>query len=107
VADDPARLSDLMESCYRDNWSKIRAQLTARVDGHLVDDHAKQAFHEALRTRSGYYFLICRGVFPEIERVARIELCHGMAFQNIMRGSSNSKNATRCRKLLPNCCRQK
>jgi hypothetical protein len=94
-AGDAARLSDLMERYYRDNWPEIRGMLIARVEGYAVDDEAKQAFREALTAHGhGHYRLVCRGLFPEVERIARIELCDG-ALQNVTHAAEKPKQATR------------
>jgi hypothetical protein len=73
--DDPEGLSDSLEKYYRENWSLVRDKLVARVQSYLIDDEAKAAFRETLEAHGhSLYRLVCRSVFPEIERVARAEL---------------------------------
>lgn len=80
---DPALLSDLIERFYSDNWTAIRAELETRLDSYLIDEEAKAAFREALSAHeAGLYRAVCRHLFPEVERVSRIEIHEG-SFERI------------------------
>ena len=75
---DPTRLSELLVQYYVDNWHDVRDTMTANVNGYQVDKEAKEAFREALVAHeNSLYRSVVRHLFPEIERVARIELYKG------------------------------
>ena len=70
-ADDPVQLSTSIEKYYQENWPRIEAALSARVDDYAIDDEAKSAFREALALHGAKHFRsVVRLLFPEIERVA-------------------------------------
>jgi hypothetical protein len=72
---DAERLSDLLEQHYRENWPEVRNRFIARIDSYELDGEVKEIFSEALIAHeAGLYRLVCRGLFPEIERIARLEL---------------------------------
>ncbi len=77
-ADDPARLADSIRRYYRENWVDVRETLIRHIDSYKVDTEAKDAFREALIVHEhGCYRVVPRYLFPEIERVARVELYKG------------------------------
>ena len=75
VLDDPAQVSSVLERHYSDNWRAVRREFTNRLRFYDVDDEAKSLFREALSThRRGHYRSCIRALFPEIERLVRLEL---------------------------------
>lgn len=73
-----AGLSDLLDDYYRRNWPQVSAEFRARLAALDVDGEAKATFCEALDAHgAGFYRATVRLLFPEIERVARIELLEG------------------------------
>jgi len=86
-AGNTVRLSESIESYYKENWSQIRADLIARIETYKINEEAKSTFREALMAHEqGFYRAVCRLVLPEIERVARIEL-HNGALGNVTAAS--------------------
>ncbi len=60
---------------YKDNWQNIRLEIEARLLNYKIDEEAKATFREALDAHeAGLYRCVCRLLFPEIERVFRVEL---------------------------------
>ena len=75
---EPAEISAIMERHYRDNWAEICNVFLDDLEGYDIDDEAKATFKEALEVhRNGHYRASCRVLFPEIERVSRIEIHEG------------------------------
>lgn len=71
-------ISPLIERHYSEEWPTARAVFERQLETYTVDDEAKAAFREALNAHeAGLYRASTRTVFPEIERVARIELHAG------------------------------
>lgn len=76
--DDPSAVHDLLGSHYRENWDAVKAQFLTKLATYDVDGEAKETFTEALELHElGHYRAVVRLLFPEIERVARIELYEG------------------------------
>jgi hypothetical protein len=74
---DDAEISDHIEAHYRQNWHSIRKDFTISIESYAIDHEAKDTFLEALDAHeAGLFRLVPRGIFPEIERVVRIEI-HG------------------------------
>lgn len=72
-----ADLHEEIRRHYEDNWEEIKCGMQNRVKKLLIDDEAKAVFEEALYLHSvGLYRSVVRLLFPEIERVSRIEI-HG------------------------------
>ena len=60
---------------YEDNWKMIRSQIESRLSDYNVDSESISTFHEALDAHeAGLYRCVSRVLFPEIERVIRVEL---------------------------------
>lgn len=60
---------------YTDNWQDVRSRIESRVSGYSIDEEAEATFREALNAHEqGLYRCVCRVLFPEIERVFRVEL---------------------------------
>ncbi|MGB8278729.1 MAG: hypothetical protein WCF20_12470 [Methylovirgula sp.] len=71
-------LSASIEAFYEDNWQSVRREIEKRVASYLIDAEAKAAVSEALSAHGmGLHRLVVRGLFPEVERVARMELYNG------------------------------
>lgn len=72
-----APLDAAVETHYRTNWSLISETLASRIDRYEIDSEAKATYREALRAHEfGLFRCAPRLLYPEIERVSRIEL-HG------------------------------
>ena len=75
---DITELTAYLETYYVENWPQIRDDIQRRVDDYEVDDEAKNTFREAVQAHEhGLYRCVCRVLFPEIERVSRVELHAG------------------------------
>jgi len=75
---DAKALSELLNDYYKNNWPQVRKEFEARLVDLEVDQDAKATFSEALDAHGyGLYRTTARLLFPEIERVARIELFEG------------------------------
>ncbi|MGO9134378.1 MAG: hypothetical protein ACLP8A_10075 [Methylovirgula sp.] len=76
---DPKLFTDLVDAYYEEKWPSVRREIEARVASYPIDDEAMAAFTEALAAHeAGLYRMVPRGLFPEIERVARTELYGGV-----------------------------
>jgi hypothetical protein len=72
---DAEKLSNALENYYRLHWNDVRLRLLTDLESYPIDDKAKETFREAICAHElGFYRFVCRGLFPEIERVARVEL---------------------------------
>ena len=68
----------LLLQYYENNWGIVRSEIEARLPSYKIDEEAKATLKEALDAHeSGCYRCVCRVLFPEIERVVRIELFDG------------------------------
>jgi hypothetical protein len=79
-SEDPenAELDERVEQYYRSNWLEVSASLKAEIEACEFDQEAKDCFSEALAAHgAGLYRCAPRLLYPEIERVARIELHDG------------------------------
>jgi hypothetical protein len=73
-----AELDAAVERHYRENWDEISRKLLDRVVQCEIDDEAKSTFAEAVAAHgSNFYRCAPRLLYPEIERVSRIELHDG------------------------------
>lgn len=80
IDDDMAatEISTVIEQHYHENWDGVETAFLERLQACGVDDEAKATFKEALTShRYGLYRSVPRTLFPEIERVACIELYDG------------------------------
>ncbi|SNT53127.1 hypothetical protein SAMN05216374_4624 [Tardiphaga sp. OK246] len=74
-AADVAVLRQSLKQFFEDNWTTIAEVIVARVATYDIDDEAKATLGEALQAhQQGHYRAVCRVLFPEIERVVRVEL---------------------------------
>ncbi len=77
-SDDAEELSALVSNYYASNWDSIRETFQDQVAQYDVDSEAKEVFRQALVAHAaGLFALVPRSLFPEIERVARLELHSG------------------------------
>ena len=73
-----AVLSAGLAEHFRGRWAEIGRGFRNRLSGYDVDDEAKATFREALKShRLGHYRSVPRTLFPELERVARVEFQGG------------------------------
>lgn len=78
-----AELDDRVRDYYETDWGEVSASLSAGIAECEFDQEAKECFSEALSAHAaGFYRCAPRLLFPEIERVARIEL-HGGALDKM------------------------
>lgn len=76
--DDAPALKQALENFYADEWPSVRKNIEARINALDIDAGAKAVMKEALDAHEqGYYQSVCRLLFPEIERVVRIEFYQG------------------------------
>lgn len=69
----PEELNSALELYFTENWSVVEPQLRQRYEGVGLDDEALSTMNEALRAHShGLFRCVCRTVFPEIDRMARL-----------------------------------
>ena len=74
---DSDALNAMLSRHYRARWTEVRLEMETRLGRYDVDEEAKATFTEALEAHeAGLYRSVCRVLFPEIERVSRMEL-HG------------------------------
>ncbi len=71
----PDAFRELLLEHYRNNWLAFRREMEYRLEKYEINDESKSTFVEALVAHeSGLYRGVCRLLFPEIERLFRIEL---------------------------------
>jgi hypothetical protein len=71
-------ISAAIEAHYRENWPQVESAFLKRLEASWLDDEAKATFKEALSSHGhGLYRTVPRTLFPEIERVAAVELYQG------------------------------
>lgn len=72
--DNPAKLDKELTEYYQANWRSIRETIHQRFEIYEIDREAKSTFSEALDAHgAGLYRCVSRVLFPEIERISRIE----------------------------------
>ena len=60
---------------YERNWQRIFGDINKRINSCGIDEEAKATLGEALQAHeNGHYRAVSRMLFPEIERVVRVEL---------------------------------
>jgi hypothetical protein len=71
-------VASILERHYEENWSDVRRAFLEHIEVYDLDAEAKAVFTEALDSHeAGHYRAAVRVLFPEIERVARLELHAG------------------------------
>ena len=74
-SEDEEAVRNRLLNYYKDNWQNVRLEIEARLSNYKIDEEAKATFREALDAHeAGLYRCVCRVLFPEIERVFRVEL---------------------------------
>lgn len=77
-------VAESLTAYYRDHWPDVRAAFVEHLERYDLDAETKASFMEALGTHEhGFYRATGRLLFPEIERVARIEFHDGSASARI------------------------
>lgn len=75
---DPDQLKRAVEHYYSSEWDKVGSLFVKNVDQYDIDDEAKATFGEAISAHGlGLYRCAPRVLFPEIERVSRVEIHQG------------------------------
>lgn len=75
---DAIHLESKISEYYLSEWSGIRADIESRLNDYHIDDEAKDTFREALSAHEHEnYRCVCRVLFPEIERVIKLNLFSG------------------------------
>lgn len=75
---EPDKLSDRLEEYYGREWGQVSEAILGRLDCYEIDPEAKATFREALNAHGyGFYRATCRVLFPEMERVLRVEMYGG------------------------------
>lgn len=83
AGDDLAALDQAIDEHYRRDWQRISAVMLEEIQACDLDQEAKDTFGEALAAHGyGLYRCAPRLLYPEIERVSRIEL-HGGALDKM------------------------
>lgn len=76
--DDPVEIASRIEGHYTDHWTEIRASFEAHLANYAIDDQAKAVFVQALQLHeAGFYRAVSPLLFPEVERIARMQLHDG------------------------------
>ncbi|TAL44959.1 MAG: hypothetical protein EPN91_03410 [Salinibacterium sp.] len=76
--EDAEAVAMCLEDHYTQQWPNVRAAFLERLEKYNIDDEAKATFVEVLDNHSdGRFRGTARTLFPELERVARIELHAG------------------------------
>ena len=73
--DDMTAVRSSLRDYYKSNWQSVRREIESRLADYKVDSQAKETLCEALDAHeAGFYRCVSRVLFPEIERMFRIEL---------------------------------
>jgi len=69
----PEEVNRVLENYFTENWSTVEPQLRRRYENVGLDNEALATMDEALRAHGDrLYRCVCRTVFPEIDRMARL-----------------------------------
>lgn len=72
---DSIHLERKISEYYLTQWPNIREDLESRLGDYHIDDEARNTFREALSAHEHQnYRCVCRVLFPEIERMIRLNL---------------------------------
>ena len=84
---DPGKVKQLLLDYYENNWTEVRAQIEDRLSEYKLDSEAKEVMIEALDGHeAGQYRSVCRLIYPEIDRLFRVEM-----FNNAVGQKSSKK----------------
>ena len=72
--DDTETVQTMLDEYYAQNWRDVRSSIESRIHEFDIGEEAEATFREALKAHEfGLYRCVCRVLFPEIERVLRVE----------------------------------
>ena len=72
---DTIHLERILSEYYVTQWPKIRKDIESRFGDYHIDDEARDSFREAFSAHEHEnYRCVCRVLFPEIERMIRLNL---------------------------------
>ena len=72
---DSIHLEKTISEFYVTQWHHIRKDIESRLDTYHIDDEARETFREAFSAHENEnYRCVCRVLFPEIERMIRLNL---------------------------------
>ena len=64
----------MLDEYYAQNWRDVRSSIESRIHEFNIDEEAEATFREALDAHEfGLYRCVCRVLFPEIERILRVQ----------------------------------
>ena len=73
-------LETRLSEYYRTHWDDIRQDIESRLDDYNIDEEARATFREALSAHNiGHYRCVVRLLFPEIERMFRVQFFENKA----------------------------
>jgi hypothetical protein len=68
----PVALKEALAQYHSDSWPDIRKALEANIASRRIDEDARNLFRQALDAHGmGFYALVPRSLFPELERIWR------------------------------------
>ncbi len=72
---DADAVRNILSEYYQRNWDDVRKAIESGLDECNVDEEAKATLREALEAHEhGLYRSVCRLLFPEMERLLRVEI---------------------------------
>ena len=72
--DDTETVRTMLDEHYAQNWRDVRSSIESRIHEFNTDEEAEATFREALDAHEfGLYRCVCRVLFPEIERILRVQ----------------------------------
>lgn len=80
--EDSQLLDSHLSDYYRTQWDDIRQDIESRLDYYDIDEEARATFREAFSAHDvGHYRCVVRLLFPEIERMFRVQFFENKAGQ--------------------------
>ncbi len=74
VSGEIEEIREALAGYYKDNWVFVRSEIEKKIADFDLDDESRSVFIEALNAHeAGSYRAVSRLIFPEIERLSRIE----------------------------------
>jgi hypothetical protein len=87
-----------LEDHYRTNWPEVRKAIEESVSAFDLDEESRIVINEILDAHeNGHYRSVCRTIFPEIERLSRLEF----SADNYFNPLSNQKDLREMAGALP------
>lgn len=94
----PEDISFALENYYKQNWPNVRLAIENKISSYDLDYESKAVIAEILNSHeSGHYRSVCRTIFPEIERLSRLEFGADNQFKPL----SSQKNIRELAGKLP------